>query len=303
MKILTLGSTVIDTYLFPDKNFNEVRLGDKVKLNLIKTSVGGGAINTAHCMSKLGCIVELVSKHGDENILNEHISGYKNHAKAVKGISDRSYIITSNKDRIIYNHKNLSSKLDLSDFPKKSYDGVYLATLTGKSFTNAITFLKSKKFSKVCFNPSLYLCEKNKLIYPILKSIDILILNVEELKVLSGENSVKKSFKKLIGLGCKNIIATNGRKKMFSTDSINLYSFTPPDVEIVHTAGAGDCFASTFFVYFLKNYSFMDCLRMAQLNSSSIIQHFGTHHKLLTHKQLLNLSKKLPFEIKESIFR
>ena len=98
-------------------------------------------------------------------------------------------------------------------------------------------------------------------------------------------------------LGPEKVIITNGAKKCYALANNTIYSLIPPDVKIVHTAGAGDAFNAGFLAGMIKKYSLEDALKLGQVNSSSVIQHFGTKNKLLTEKEAKRMIKKYKLKV------
>ncbi|MFH1683237.1 MAG: carbohydrate kinase family protein, partial [Candidatus Woesearchaeota archaeon] len=74
-------------------------------------------------------------------------------------------------------------------------------------------------------------------------------------------------------------------KKLFALAENKIYSLIPPDIKVIHTAGAGDAFTAGLLAGIIRNYSFEKALRIGQANASSVIQHLGTKNKLLTLKE------------------
>ena len=54
------------------------------------------------------------------------------------------------------------------------------------------------------------------------------------------------------------------------------------DIKIVETTGAGDSFSSTFLVGFIKTRDIEFSLKIAIVNSHSVLKYKGAKNKLLT---------------------
>ena len=79
---------------------------------------------------------------------------------------------------------------------------------------------------------------------------------------------------------------------MYALHKDNIYSLVPPDVKVVHTAGAGDAFTSGLLAGIIKKYHFEKALQLGIVNSLYVIQHIGTKNKLLTIKEAHTAIKK-----------
>lgn len=310
-KVLCVGSATLDTFLTIESSLSSLKLGDKVLVQSIEKHSGGGATNSAAALSKLGLKVKVLTKLGDDHdadfILKE-LKKYK--VKNVclhqsKKSTDAATILSSvkEKDRIIFVHKGASADLSITDFKSSALkvDWIYLASLMGKSFQVANYIIRNKKEKvKLLFNPSLYLAKQGKQsLRAILTATDILVLNKEEAQALL--NTTSGDFTVLLqGLhrcGPKTVIITDGRKKMQALANNYIYSLTPPNIQIVHTAGAGDAFTAGFLAGIIKHYSFEEALQLGQVNATSVIQHIGAKNKLLTESEAKELIKKYKIKI------
>src|SRR3989338_7922961 len=294
--VLCIGSATLDNFLTIEQKFNSIRPGDKVLVKNIEKHSGGGGTNSAAALSKLGLKVKLLTKLGndhDAEFIHQEMKKFK-----VKNIclhhshhhTDFSTLVysTPDKNRVIYVHKGASQDLAVTDFKKSQLkaEWVYLATLVGKSLQTAKEIVKSaeNKSLKLLFNPSLYLAKLGKSsLAPILKNTTILVLNKDEAQALlkTTSNSFNLLLFGLQKLGPPVVVITNGPKRVYALHENIIYSVLPPEVKVVHTAGAGDAFTSGLLAGTIKKYPFADALKLGMVNSLSVIQHIGTKHKLL----------------------
>lgn len=88
----------------------------------------------------------------------------------------------------------------------------------------------------------------------VLKKVDILIINDEEAKQLSGENSLVKAAKKIFELGPKYLVIKKGEHGalLFYEDKI-FFAPALPLSEVIDPTGAGDTFAGGFMGYLSKS--------------------------------------------------
>ena len=98
----------------------------------------------------------------------------------------------------------------------------------------------------------------------IIKKIDCLILNKEELYSLSKIRNIKKSIKKIVNLNPEiNIIVSNADKKTFGYESSKFISSKPPKIKVVNENGAGDVMTGIYVYYKSKEHSFVSALSLA----------------------------------------
>ncbi|MBI2102655.1 carbohydrate kinase family protein [Candidatus Woesearchaeota archaeon] len=309
--VLCVGSATVDRFLTVDTPLTKIHPGDKILVNHTEIHSGGGATNAAAALSLLGLHVKMLTKlgtdHDAEFILKEmkqyHVPNLcktRSHHP-----TDSSTILssTTGSDRTIFVHKSASQDLTSHDFaathPHPRW--IYLATLMGKSFHTAkviASYARSKKIN-IVFNPSLYLARKGRsYLKSILDVTTLLVLNREEAQVLcKTEQEPIKLLHKLQTFGPETIVITDGAKRCYALHLNKTYSFIPPKVEIVHTAGAGDAFTSGVLAGMIKDWPFADCLRLGQVNASSVIQHIGTKNRLLKEREALSEIKKVKIKI------
>ena len=304
--VLCVGSATVDNFLMVAKSLSKIKLGDKALVESLEKHSGGGATNAGAALKKLGLKVKILTKLGDDHdadFIYQELKKYK-----IKNIckvrsrrnTDVSTLISSSveRDRIIYVHKGASKDLSINDFKKYQLRArwIYLATLMCKSFQTAkiIAEHARKKKINLLFNPSLYLARRGrKSLKSILKATTVLVLNKEEAQALLRRKAQMKGL--LLGLsklGPETVVITNGNKKLCALHQDKIYSLIPPRVKVVHTAGAGDAFTAGLLAGMIKNYDFKKALKLGQANANSVIEHIGTHNKLLNTKEALKAMKK-----------
>ncbi len=321
--VVCIGSTTVDKFINIKSKFSELKAGAKILIQEEELHFGGGAGNSSCALAKLGLKVKIMSKISSDHygqLIEKDLNSFKVKNlvtnKSKKG-SDKSILLSSkqDKDRIIIEHKGASLDLKKSDvdYSKlKKTKWIYLATLMEKSeqVGKDIAKFAKKNNIPVLFNPSSYLAKQGyKKLKIFLESSKIIILNKEEAQSLIGNKNLKLTslLKKINNLGPDIVIITEGKKGLIAYDGKNFFSLFPPEVKLVHTAGAGDAFNSGFlFGIIEKEYSKSKnkteiieyAIKMGQANASSIIQHIGTKNKLLTKKQALNFIKRHKIKVK-----
>lgn len=116
----------------------------------------------------------------------------------------------------------------------------------------------------------------------VLKKVDVLALNDEEARQLTGEYSLVRAAQKIYGLGPKYVVIKKGEHGalLFNEDQI-FFAPALPLEEVFDPTGAGDTFAGGFAGYLAasKNISF-DNLKNAVIHGSNLasfcVEKFGT---------------------------
>lgn len=141
-----------------------------------------------------------------------------------------------------------------------------------------------------------------------LKNVDVLTINDEEARQLSGEFSLVKAAKKILKMGPKFLIIKKGEHGALLFNEHEVF-FAPalPLEEVFDPTGAGDTFAGGFIGYLAstKDISFENMKRAVIYGSamaSFCVEKFGTERmENLTHqeiqKRLLQFKQLTQFEI------
>ena len=115
-----------------------------------------------------------------------------------------------------------------------------------------------------------------------LKNVDVLTINDEEARQLSGEYSLVKAAKKILSFGPKYLIIKKGEHgALLFNDKEVFFAPALPLEEVFDPTGAGDTFAGGFVGYLCssKDYSFENMKRAVIIGSamaSFCVEKFGT---------------------------
>ena len=133
----------------------------------------------------------------------------------------------------------------------------------------------------------------------VLKMIDILCINDEEARQLSGEYSLKKAAKAIMEFGPKTLIIKKGEHGalLFKGEKM-FYCPALPLEEVFDPTGAGDTFVGGFIGYLANTDDLtFDNMKRAIIYGSAMasfcVEKFGTERlKELTHKDIENRVKE-----------
>ncbi len=299
--IVSFGSCVLDAFVFTDlpekKNFIAYPVGSKILIKDLKFDVGGGGLNTSTTFSRMKLKAGLICKIGKDSsgkkILSEIKKEKINFLGKVQGTSGFSVVLDSKfRRRTILTYKGANDSIRLNEIPNFETNWIYLASLLGESLKTQkklARMLKNKK-TKIAFNPSSYLIEKEDL-REILELTDILVINKEEAEMLE-----KKSGKlsDLIEIVC----VTDGEKPFFCYTNGEKYKIFPhQNVKAVERTGAGDAFASGFVAALIKTNDIVKALQVGVANSESVIRYFGSRNKVLNWNEALDAVRKNPCRV------
>ena len=130
-----------------------------------------------------------------------------------------------------------------------------------EKFIHSVVNQNFKKNHITICGTSLFKIHKVK---KIIKKINCLILNKEELYSLSKIRNIKKSIKKIISLNPYiNIIVSNADKNTYGYEAGDFISCKPPKIKAVNENGAGDVMTGTYIYYKSKEHKINSALSLA----------------------------------------
>ncbi len=326
--VITVGSSTIDVFVYTDRSesisiktkddeegYISYPVGSKLLINTLYFLTGGGGTNSAVALSRLGLKVAYIGKVGkDENgskIINElkdeNIDFLGSISKDPKEKTGYSVILDSlEKKRTILTFKGTNDSLDFSEIntEKLKTKWFYFSSMLDKSFRTLekLSDFAFKNGIKICFNPSNYLCEKGKqYLSNIMKNTSILILNREEASLLVGKGEPFENVKDLKKLGPEIVIITDGENPIYGADNKDsCFKIFPKNVKVVEATGAGDSFASSFLAGMVKADDIRLSMKLAIVNSHSVLKHKGAKRKLLTYEEALEEISRSDIKIEYS---
>jgi ribokinase len=281
----------------------EFELGAKYKIEARYEALGGCAANVACSLSRLGIKTSCRSHIGDDYIANwikEELdkNGVDTNliSNEKKCSSDMSAIIIdkNSADRVIFSNQKANSFLKIEPVEISETEWYFIGDLHGEweKHLDMIFDTAREKGIKAAFNPRQANIHDNveKIIECIPKT-DVLFLNKDEsIEVISGleekystEELNKEEFlaKRLLKLGAKIVVITDGIRGAWAYDGEGLFFVPGEKVNAVDSTGAGDSFAGAYIAAHIKEKDLKECLKWGIANSSSVVQHYGSIEGLL----------------------
>jgi ribokinase len=320
--VITVGSATMDAFAMTEmaeaisiKNPQEEEIfisypaGSKIIINDLKFFTGGGGTNTAVAYSRFGLKTAYLGNLGkDENgnlikkiLKKEKVDFIGTSTKEQTGYSVVLDSMETERTILVYKGSNDNLKFSKIQKNKLKTKWFHLASMVGESFKTVekLAEYAEKKDIKILFNPSNYLAEKGyDYLYSILKRTEILLLNEEESRLLVKEDNILDRLRILVSFGPKYVIITNGSEDIHAIYDGHYYIVTPNKVkDIKETTGAGDAFASTFLAAMIKGKNIETSLKLALINSQSVIKSLGAKNKLLSSREAMKIMKKTKIKV------
>jgi len=311
--VITIGSNTLDVFAYTDRSesiciktlegeecYISYPSGSKLLINELDFDTGGGGINTAVALARMGLSVGYVGKLGADD--NAHKIIEELNREGVDFLGSRSelehektgysIILDSiERKRTVLAYKGVNDNLDFDQLNIGCLKAkwFYICTMMGKSFEalKRLALYARDNQIKVVFNPSSYLAEKGiEYLAPVMDNTHILVLNQEEATYLVGQGKPLDKLKKLRKTGPRTVIITDGPKPAHCLDEHNIYYVIyPQDIRIVEVTGAGDSFASSFLAGIIHGCNVEKSLKIALANSQSVLKYKGAKRKLLSFKE------------------
>jgi sugar/nucleoside kinase (ribokinase family) len=311
LDIISIGDATIDTFLFihdieikmiDGKKKALINWADKLPVDEFYRTVAGNAANNAVGSSRLGM------KTAFYTVLAHDVGGREiTHKMSKEGVSTRyividerhgtnaSTVISYKGERtILVYHEHRHYKLP--DFVPSHW--IYLTSMANgfeKIYKELAKYI-DKYHVKLGYNPGTFQLraglEKNKII---LQRTEVLSLNVEEAQSWVGDcgRDPEELCKKLIALGPKSVILTDGRKGAYSYSAEGFYYIAEYPGPRIEATGAGDGFTTGYIAALFYGKTHQEALRWGPINAGHVVLKVGPQEGLLTYKEMQGLLKKM----------
>jgi sugar/nucleoside kinase (ribokinase family) len=306
--IISIGGAVVDITVTSDQFIlrpDILGLAPSSK-NEIKEGIigaGGGAVNTSVSFSRLGLKSACCSLLGDDilsKIVRKSLSQNKVTRRFLihykKESTDYSVILVGpDGSRSVLTDRGKthleSSQIKWRQLKKTKW--LYITSLEGNiSLIEKIIGYAYENQIGITLNPGRRELKSSRLLIPLLKYVDVLLLNKTESQDLTGlafEDS--RFWPKLLNMGAKICVVTNGRDGAYITTSVQKLYSPILNVVPVDELGAGDAFGSAFTAALIHGHDLQTALNWGIHNSASVVSYLGAQKGLLTLNQITHATK------------
>ena len=240
--LTVFGSTALDTIRTPKK--------------VLKDVLGGAATFAAISASffvKPGLIAVIGNDFPKKyhNILKKYVD-----LKGLTVLDGKTFRYDGSYDKTLSIRKTLKTELNvLADFKPnvpdeyKKSDFVYLANNDPEQNAKIINEFDNVKFS-MCDTIEFWIATKRNAVIKMIKSVDAVVINDEEAKLLTKEENLIKCAKKMMSWGAKYIIIKKGEHGSLLFHEDIIFPSVGFSLEsILDPTGAGDSFAGAMIGY------------------------------------------------------
>lgn len=310
--VVCFGGATYDNYLLSDE-FSVIKkekgkmlcqmYGAKIEIKESIITTGGGATNAAVCFERLGLQAGLVCCVGRdfwgrairEKLTEEGVSPLYIQITEKAPTSSSVFLVGNDGGRTVLVYRAASNLLSKNkiDWNRLDSDWVYVSSLGGDfELLEKIVWFCRKKRIKMFFNPGGRELKKNKQLCALLKYVDILSINKEELDVFLGENEDSIEDEEVFGIGSSIVLVTRGRMGADAFYNNKKYHQKIIENKTVEETGAGDAFGASFVAGQIMGLTIEKSLLLASNNASSVVGKIGPKEGLLfwpEAKKLINI--------------
>lgn len=338
-KVLSIGSATVDVVaIVPNKEIEKIsfsndtssflmlQMGNKIELSSIEVYYGGGAVNAAISMQRLGVDVDCLVKVGDDKFgreiqcyLEDNQIGNDTVLVSAEHRTAMSIILSSHDGNPgVLTHRGANTSIQTEDINwdnMKQYDAFYIANLSGATvdlYQPLISFAHNHNIA-IISNPGIkQIANSSKSILDSIAKVNLLVVNrveaTELLKLLSATQvimhteyqdsddiigsgriqfSVEAFLRTLTDLGAQIAVMTDGKNGSYIYTDNKLEHIDALQVNPVATVGAGDAFISTLATLWLQGFGISRAGRLASNNAAAVVCAVDAHTNLMTYDALL----------------
>lgn len=278
--------------------------GEKLVSKDYSFTIGGSGANMAIGLKKLGLDIVLrtsLSKDAFSDYIRKVLekSGVGIVDSVAKSPTPLSVVLRARGDRtIITGSSNIEDFLG-ADIPDTGW--IHVGSLSDgmDKFLQKVTQHRIKTDQGISMNPTMgQIEERSRVFIATLKMMDIIFLNLQEalrLTRLNMRSEIKDVIRSVHSLGVQTVCITDGVKGAYVSNKEHIWfgGVVCDEVCRIDATGAGDAFASGFLSGYLSENENMSeddihekCLKMAMLNSGSVVEGIGSQAGLLTSKEI-----------------
>lgn len=297
---MTLPDEKADTFCDLDtkKCVLQLSYATKIPMKQVKFLVGGNGANVAVGTARMGIDSLLVAEVGTG------VMGDATRHELEKQNIDLS-LVTQTPDvpagfGAVINYQG--ERTILSYYPPseppfphdvKEAEWVYLTSI-GESFEKyyekVLDFIHEVK-PKVAFNPGgRQIGMGQEWMKKYLEVTELLIANREECEEIAefkdSFGKEKELIQKLLSLGAKKVVMTDGRNGSYGFDGEKYYHLGIMPVDAIERTGAGDASSAGMLSALIKGKSLVDAMLWGMLNSTSVIGYIGPQDGLLHERDI-----------------
>jgi ribokinase len=283
-------------------NFDHVPLpGEEVFAEQYRREAGGGTVNTACALARLGHHTSLFGVFGkdEEAWLRSRLNSFGVHAEDARSSelpnaltvsmstrSDRSFLSYAGANRALEAYVALPETIAALSKSQHIHFAMPLELELAKLLLPALrsagcTFSIDPGWRKDWFlNPDSL---------DVLRMVDLFFPNEGEGQLLTGSKDPEQVLRVCAAMGLEHTVIKLGPRGAITLRQNHFYKMHPPDVEVVDTTGAGDAFDAGFIDAWLSGADIEEQLRRACICGSLSTRARGALTALPSRQEILDV--------------
>jgi ribokinase len=263
--------------------------GAKLEVEEIAFETGGGATNNAATFARLGKFkTAAVTNVGDDYSGLEVVDALKKDRVDIRFVkrlpkthtSYSTILLSGIAERTILTYRGPAAHLSAEKiaWPQMSAKLFHVSGLSGNlPLLTDILARAGRIGAKVFMNPGGgEFTQPAAKLHPLLKRLDILIVNREEAATLTGApladlGKLAAGLRKL----CAHAVMTDGRAGAYAVTGRDILHAAIVPCRRINLTGAGDAFGSGYAAAILKHHDLRTALAVGTLNATGVVQHTG----------------------------
>ena len=253
------------------------KLGIEILAQDCELTLGSASAIFAVGLAKLGCSVSFVSQVGKDSFGGFCVEALKHAGISTKHVRQKAgektgvtIALSNTRDRALITFPGLIASLTANDCDTSlmkrhqhlHLTSYYLQQALKPSFPALFKQAKEAGLT-TSFDPNTDPGQKwSRSINSVLRYADVLFVNEQEARALTGRKKTREALKAL-GQLVPCAVIKQGRRGAMAIQNGEVVAGSGFPVETVDTTGAGDSFAAGFVSAYLRNAPLAECLRVA----------------------------------------
>jgi sugar/nucleoside kinase (ribokinase family) len=295
MPVCVCGNVVFDMLARP---VEQLRFAATTLIDTVTQQLGGNAGSTSYTLGKLGIPTFIVTLTGRDTAADAIIARLQSAGVDTSRImrteaptSIAICLVNQAGERALLYHLGAAAE-PFPDFPISGANHFHLAAVFRMKHLRSAApgVLRRAKESGMTTSVDTQWDTENewmKVLSPSLPSTDLLFVNEDEARMLTGLAEIDKAGRALLSAGAKTVCIKLGPRgcQVFSES----FSFVSPGFQVpaVDTTGAGDCFSAGYIAALQRNLSHPEAARIANAVGALSVQHLGATAGILTWEETL----------------
>lgn len=271
--IAVVGEVYVD-HIFTD--FDHVPLpGEEVFAEQYRREAGGGTVNTACALARLGHNSSIFGVFGEdeEAWLRLRLSSFGVHAEhaasselpnaltvSMSTTSDRSFLSYAGANRILEKYVALPETIAALSMAQHVHFAMPLEVEHAKVLLPSLRAAGCTLSIDPGWRKDWFLSPGS---LDILRMVDLFLPNESEAQLLTGHKKPEQMLRSCAALGLHHTVIKLGPRGAVTFQNGQLYTMVPPDVQVIDTTGAGDAFDAGFIDAWLSGADIEEQLRRA----------------------------------------